>query len=263
MSIASRKEREFKDREQLILKTSFKMLLYEGYIGFTIDKLAKKIDYAKGTVYKHFSCKEDILMKILLDSSEQRLSIIDRAVDLDLPERARLIVSFSGDRIYKKLNPNLHKIMLIARVESIWNKVSRDIKLAYDEMLQRKYLRFDQLLAKALASGCLVLNGHCSADIFFTLLSITIGYSSLLRGGGSDNLQGKFHDCFIDSLVIQDGDRALSLSLNTYLDGLNWRPLSSEYDYFALEEEAAKTVYSDLTAMLAKGEVFEYVSTNL
>ena len=261
MSIATRKEREFKQREKLILKNSFDMLLDEGYIGFTIDKLAKKIDYAKGTVYKHFSCKEDIIMKILNEAFRQRMNIITRIKFLDLPERGIFVAGSAGMILYNILNPNLHRLIHIANVESIWNKVCRELKEQHNEMIKSIFIDFDQLIQKAVANGNIDLGEHESIDIYYSLICLNIGFSGLLNNGRASHahIPHNIQECLFNSRMVKDPTKALMLTLNCYMDGLNWRPLSSEYDYCRLREEVTNTVYSDLAEMVKKGEYFDFV----
>lgn len=262
MSIATRKEREYKEREQLILRTAFNMLHSEGYIGFTIDKLAKKIEYAKGTVYKHFSCKEDILLKIMIDGFSQRVKFISRSFSLELPERALFIACTVGSRLYNQLNPNLHRLVNIAAVESIWNKVGQELRESHNAMIKRVFTSFDELIQNAVNNGKLELGEHQSSDIYYTILSIVISYDALGRDMGKSGVHSNFFKCLGNMSLIENSQKAMSLNLNTYLDGLNWKPLSSEFDYYALEKEVAETVYADLTEMVKRGESFDYVSTD-
>ena len=262
MSIATRKEREYKEREQLILKTAFHMLYSEGYIGFTIDKLAKKIEYAKGTVYKHFSCKEDILLKIMNDGFSQRVKLLSRSFNLDLPERALFVACMVGSRLYNELNPNLHRLINIAAVESIWNKVSQELRESHNALIRNIFTNFDNLIQNAVNNGSLELGEHQSSDIYYTILSIVISYDALGRDMGKSGVHSNFFKCLGDMSLIENSQKVMSLNLNTYFDGLNWRPLSSEFDYYALEKEVAETVYFDLTEMVKSGEYFDYVSTD-
>ena len=61
----TRKQREIAQREDLILETARKMLLERGYLGLTMDRIAEEIEYSKGTVYQHFSSKEDLISTLV------------------------------------------------------------------------------------------------------------------------------------------------------------------------------------------------------
>ena len=64
METLSRKQREIQEREALILEVAREMLLERGYLGVTMDRIAQAIEYSKGTVYQHFSSKEDVLVAL-------------------------------------------------------------------------------------------------------------------------------------------------------------------------------------------------------
>lgn len=259
MSIASRKEREFRERESLIIETAFDMLLEHGYIGFTIDKLAKKIDYAKGTIYKHFKCKEDIIVKILNEGFAQRQRVISRAKTFKLPERAIFYAAVVGAMLYNIVNPNLHKVIKIAGVGSIWDKVSPELKEEHSEMLKMSYDSFGRLLQSAQKNGYLDLGEHETVDIYYTLISIAISYDGLIKDKKYSDMPPFFTECFSEAELVKNAKKVLSLSLNTYMDGLNWRPLTCEYDYSALEKEVRNTIYSDLAELEGNGDYGKFI----
>ncbi len=259
MSISARKEREFKERENLILRTSFDMLLTEGYMGFTIDKLAKKIDYAKGTVYKHFACKEDIVMKILNEAFKQRIKVLERIKTLDIPERALVMAGTYGMSLYNKLNPNLHRLLQIGNVESIWNKVSQDLKDEHNSMVTRIFDDFELLVQRAVKNKNLELGEHESIDIYFSIICLSMGFSGMLRNTRDAQIPHNVIECLCNSRLVKDPARVLRLAMNTFLDGLNWRPLTGNYDYNALETEVTDTVFSDLKKIVEGETRIEFI----
>ncbi|MDA7950753.1 MAG: TetR/AcrR family transcriptional regulator, partial [Pirellulaceae bacterium] len=64
MGVQERRQREFQQREDQILLSARKILANQGYLGLNMDKIADEIEYAKGTVYQHFSCKEEIIIAL-------------------------------------------------------------------------------------------------------------------------------------------------------------------------------------------------------
>ncbi len=259
MSISSRKEREFKEREKLILRTSYDMLLAEGYMGFTIDKLAKKIDYAKGTVYKHFACKEDIVMKVLNEAFKQRIKVLDRIKTLNVPERALVMAGTYGMSLYNKLNPNLHRLIQIGNVESIWSKVSQDLKDEHNLMVTKIFDDFELLVQLAVKNGNLELGEHESIDIYFSIICISMGFSGLLRSTRDEQIPHNIIECLCNSRLVKDPARVLRLAVSTFLDGLNWRPLSKDYDYKALEKEVTDTIFADFNDIINGNKKVEFI----
>ncbi len=57
----TRKQREIRQREAYLLDVARKMLMEHGFSGLSMDRLAEATEYSKGTVYQHFSTKEDLV----------------------------------------------------------------------------------------------------------------------------------------------------------------------------------------------------------
>lgn len=70
MGVAERKQREKAYRETSILEAAKKVFLAKGLIAATIDDIAVEAELGKGTLYRHYRSKEDIMLAI----SEQATS---------------------------------------------------------------------------------------------------------------------------------------------------------------------------------------------
>ena len=68
------KKRVFLAREQSVIDAALELFLDEGIDNVTVSKIARRAGIGKGTVYKHFLTKNEILMRIMLDY-EKKLSI--------------------------------------------------------------------------------------------------------------------------------------------------------------------------------------------
>lgn len=99
--MSNRKEL-FEEREMKILKAAEQLLLESGEGDLTLDSLAQHLDLAKGTLYKHFASKDELLLRILIEY-ERRLLRMNMTQDgagagvarmallqLRLPQRAML-----------------------------------------------------------------------------------------------------------------------------------------------------------------------------
>jgi AcrR family transcriptional regulator len=89
MGIAERKEREFRRREQQILRAALKLFEGEDWQQVTIERIAQAAEIGKGTVYLHFPSKEDIYGRLALDFARKLLQQL-RAIDTTLPVVARM-----------------------------------------------------------------------------------------------------------------------------------------------------------------------------
>lgn len=72
----SNRKQQFEQREMRILQTAEQLLLESGEGDLTLDSLALTLDLAKGTLYKHFSSKDELLMRILIDYEKRKLDMI-------------------------------------------------------------------------------------------------------------------------------------------------------------------------------------------
>ena len=61
------KKKLFLRREQKIIKAALDLLLATSIDGVTVSKIANGAGIGKGTVYKHFMTKNEILVRIILD----------------------------------------------------------------------------------------------------------------------------------------------------------------------------------------------------
>jgi TetR/AcrR family transcriptional regulator len=61
----SRKEREKKTREQEILSAARALFMEKGYHNTTLDEIAHKAEFAKGTIYNYFANKDELFVGIV------------------------------------------------------------------------------------------------------------------------------------------------------------------------------------------------------
>jgi TetR/AcrR family fatty acid metabolism transcriptional regulator len=61
----SLKERQRLEREDLILQAAEEVFVEKGYNNASMDEIAARVGIAKGTLYLHFACKEDMVVALL------------------------------------------------------------------------------------------------------------------------------------------------------------------------------------------------------
>ncbi len=64
--ILSRKEREREFKKQEILDAAVKIFAQKGFKATTLDEIAEKSEFGKGTLYNYFSSKEEIYKEIIM-----------------------------------------------------------------------------------------------------------------------------------------------------------------------------------------------------
>ena len=84
MQPLTRKEREFARREQEIIDAALSLFESPNWEQVTVDQIAKKAEIGKGTVYKHFSSKDEIYACIAIEFHERLLAEF-KVISHDLP----------------------------------------------------------------------------------------------------------------------------------------------------------------------------------
>jgi AcrR family transcriptional regulator len=122
----SRKQREFERREQEILDAAISLFDGAHWEQVTVEQISKKAEIGKGTVYKHFSCKEEIYAHItiiftrrILESfrrASEQAKVIDKLKEiiriafvmfLENPAEARVSFYCKREDFRERLNDNL------------------------------------------------------------------------------------------------------------------------------------------------------------
>jgi len=76
----SLKERQRQEREELILQASEEVLLEKGYQDASMDEIAARVGIAKGTLYLHFTGKEDLVIALVEREMQAFLKVIEDAI---------------------------------------------------------------------------------------------------------------------------------------------------------------------------------------
>ena len=78
---ASQKAREFKQREEEVLRTALDLFLELGEDRVTVEMIAEKVGIGKGTIYKHFETKDEIYLLLMIRYEEEMAQMFQRLVD--------------------------------------------------------------------------------------------------------------------------------------------------------------------------------------
>ena len=92
MTTTQRKLRERQAREALILDVAARMVVDRGYLGMNMDRIATETQYSKGTIYQHFTCKEDVLCALAERTAANRVDLFRRAATFRGRPRERMAV---------------------------------------------------------------------------------------------------------------------------------------------------------------------------
>ena len=160
-------ERSSKSMHEAILDATDRLLARQGYKKMTVDDLAREAGIGKGTVYLHFSSKEEIALSHIdriIDRLKQNLAAIARkssAVEERLREMVieRVMYRFDGVQHYSQ---SLNEMLTILRPKLL-------------ERRKRHFIEEAQIFAGVIAEGqalSVLVKGN-PIDIAETLVTAT------------------------------------------------------------------------------------------
>lgn len=165
------RQQQFKNREEKILATAEQLLLEAGSGDITLDSLADQLDLAKGTLYKHFSSKDELYLRIIIRYEEQLFNInnIDDSVSAGV---SRMILQ-------QLMSPQ--KALLFNQIEERLAASAQGLNRMFGELYEIRRARMKRLIdltSKYLQSQN---SGLSTRDYLSTIWAIGQGGASLLN----------------------------------------------------------------------------------
>jgi AcrR family transcriptional regulator len=233
MNTLTRKQREIQERETKILDVARQMLTAGGYLGLNMDAIAAQLEYSKGTIYNHFSCKEEIIIALAIETMDKRSEMMQRAASYRGLPRERMAGIGVAAELFVRLYPSHFRVEQLIRSASIWEKTSENRRQVMHGCESRCMGIVAGIVRDGVAQGHLELpDGMTPEDLVFGLWSQTFGAYSIIATSDS-----------LTALGVADPYRAVRRNVNFTLDGYGWTPLSSETDYLELFERLQTEVF--------------------
>lgn len=82
--------------KQRILKTASKLFSEFGFLGVSMMDIAKRLNVTKASLYYHFGSKKEIYLKVLSDSYQDLIKIIDKGTARVRSPKQKLVKSVQG-----------------------------------------------------------------------------------------------------------------------------------------------------------------------
>lgn len=234
MNTFSRKQREIAQRHELILDAAEQLLSEYDYSSLTMEKVAAEIEYAKGTVYQHFTCKEDLLCALCLRHFELMQSLFLRAVRYDGNTRDRMSAVLVAYQLFFRLHRHRFTHINLIKTHHIRDKVSEDMqaKLMHADVTCMQIV--GSVTEAAIEQGDLVLDEMSVPEFLYGLWSSAFGGLMLASS-----------DIPMDKLGVADTSRTLRNHMTKVLDGYQWQPLSKDYDVHAVFKAIEERVFAE------------------
>lgn len=221
MNTQTRRQREYLEREQRFIDCARSIIRQDGVSALTMDRIAELTEYAKGTVYKHFSCKEDILCGLCLDSLNHLQELFYRAQQFQGNNRERIICFALAYQLYTAKFPEEFDLLIASRTNNVREKASAERLQQMDQVDTLVLGHMRSIIEQAISAGDLRLAHKMKLDdLCFGLWSISFGLLAL------DHARD-----MVKNLDLTHGDQSILNQITCLLDGYGWHPLSTEFDF--------------------------------
>jgi len=213
MNSLSRKQREIADRHALFLRTSRELLHELGFHQFSMDLVAQRAEYSKGTVYQHFSCKEEILVQLCNRTIMGLHKLGQRAASYSGRHRERLLAFQVAHELWLEFEPGDIYMLQNLHTDGVLDKVDEPSRVKHHELEVGIIQLVASIIQDAMDDGDLPVGQLNAAELVYGLWSMSYG-GQLLRS----------YQIPLKQLGIRDPGRAITTLIQTTLDGLGWQP---------------------------------------
>ncbi len=239
----SKKQQAIADREQELLQIAHQLVAAEGYANLTMDKLTSASPYSKGTIYNHFSSKEDVITALCNAALRHEISLFKKAALFQGSSREKALALHQAYLLSAKMQPIMFNCVLTAKSPWVQEKSSA-VRLTAQQELEKEISHMvDLLLQQAIEANELQPKAGATVDLMaFANWAVSFGGIALLSNASETY-----------SIERLRGSHPFLYNLNCMLDGMNWLPLSTEWDYCQSWLRIEKEIFSAEQQQLAAG----------
>ncbi len=235
----SAKQKAISDRETELVLLAKSLIEEQGVTNLTMDKITAASSYSKGTIYNHFCSKEDLILALCLYMIKQERTMFSRAVAFNGTYREKMLAMHACYQIYVRMEPVASMMIMITKSPWITEKASEERVKKRGELEKEIFDMVYALIQQAVEEGDLQYTGGMGADaIVFANWSLLFGANALAQTARSESIDQM--DCPYSTLF----------NANVLLDGLRWKPLSTEWDYRKSWQRIEKELFSEELAYL-------------
>jgi AcrR family transcriptional regulator len=238
----NKRQRAFAEREQELLVLAEQLMDKHGFAALTMDKLVAACEYSKGTVYNHFSGKEDLLCALCTRSMQVELALFERALTFEGGNREKLLALCFAYRLHALLNPTQFYCVLSAKTPAVMEKAST-ARLEHQQQLEQALGDMgDRIFRLAMDKGELPSTAQRTASqLTFAAWALMFGSNALFNAASEAQM-----------LQQLDAEQSILLNINLLLDGMNFSPLSHEHDYAQSWQRIADQIFAEEVALVKR-----------
>ena len=226
------KKLEMHARDERVLALAQRIFIEEGLQAVSIDVLAKRLGFSRGTLYQRFQCKEELLLELAIRCHEQLTGVLARAGSCPGRPRECMVAMGAGIARYATLYADNLRILAVIDSEMVLEKAPA-AQLQRLGQAQRAMLQIPRAIAeRAVEVGDLVLPPRMTVGaLCMALASLISGWAQLQRRlSGVAGLES--------GTPLED----ILRSAHLLMDGFGWRPFFYEWDYEQVFQEVGRSL---------------------
>lgn len=233
MEALTPKKREIQEREVKILEVARPIVVNDGYHGLNMDRIADALSYSKGTIYNHFSCKEEIIIALAAQTAAKRVELFRRAAEFQGRPRFRMVAILEAAEMFVRDFADYFMFEEIIQLPSVREKTSEKRQAVIQGCEIQCMSVVTGIVRDAISRRELKLNKVSPEELVFGLWSLTSGGYSIIAKSESLSLLG-----------LPEPYKTVRRHANGLLDGYGWKPLTKDFDFDAIRHEVRKQVFS-------------------
>ncbi len=229
------KQEEIKLREQRILDVARSVLIQHGYHGLSMERIAAKVEYSKGTIYNHFANKEEIIVALAIETVGRRLEMFKQAAQFRGASRFRMLAIGQAAEKFVRDYADFFTLEQILQLPSVRQKISQQRQHEINSIEVRCMDIVAGIVRDAVAAEDLVLGPDVTPEkLVFGIWSLTSGGFAIAARSGT-----------LPHLGLDNPFELVHHHTAALMDGFGWAPKSSEYDSNKLNQKIHCEVLSN------------------
>lgn len=212
--IQNRKLRQRAERELVFLERAWSMIQGEGVLKLQMSKLAKECEYSVGTLYQHFSSKEDLLVALATSGVAERLALYQRVAAWSGPSRHRMLAILLADVLFAQKEPEYFRLAQYVSTHTVWMSASQERRDAAQEASYPLGDAVESIINDAIHLGDVNPHGVEGRELCVGLWAMAEGMHTLIRADG-----------LLEAYAVPRPYQLLMTHAHGLLNGLNWQPL--------------------------------------
>lgn len=224
MGTGERKQRQREERETLFLDKAAELIEAEGLVNLQMARLASACDYATGTLYQHFSSKEDLLAALANRNAQAHVTMFERVGAWRANPRDRMFAICVADQEFAQRNASQFRLVQYVFTEAVWENTSAERRQQILQCSGPIGAVVSGIVREAVDAGDLPASDLNPLELALGPWCLSEGMHNVMHTRG-----------LLEALAIRGTHMLLYRHIHALLNGMGWQPLLDHADTGAIE----------------------------